>query len=145
MTSKDKHYTTQLRAALTAGAWMSNAPGKAPNGTPLPWPELLRKFNKHSAGQSSATELAVVAEQTQALALLIGASAAGVGGNVRDAELDGDAPWAASGALTLGNECELAPERVDEARAGYDALKGVAGGSKVRRIDHFHSFFFPGL
>jgi hypothetical protein len=130
MAGKDKHYTTQLRAALTAGSWASPAPGKAPNGIPLPWPELFRKFDKHNAGHPHATELAAVATQTQALALLLGASAAR--GEVGDAALDGDAPWATSGALALGEESLLAPERMDEARVGYDALRGMADGSKVR-------------
>lgn len=45
---KEKHYLSQLQAALTAGHWESTSPAKTPNGYPLSWSELFRKFKKHS-------------------------------------------------------------------------------------------------
>ena len=58
MSSKDKHYWSQLRGALTAGQWSSNFPAKAPNGSALTWSELFRKFNKHCHGFRDITEVA---------------------------------------------------------------------------------------
>src|SRR6266567_2713700 len=69
-TPKERHYWSQLRSVLTAGQWETPFPAKAPNGTPLSWPELFRKFNKHCRGYGDVSE---VGRQVQALALLIGA------------------------------------------------------------------------
>lgn len=116
--TKDKHYWTQLRSALTSGAWGSSAPAKAYNGTATSWPELLRKFNKHNHG---FTEVAEIASQTQALALQLA-------GGTTDADLDGDAR-PRSGPLTLDDECIVEEGRREEAKAGYDTLKKLEAGS----------------
>jgi len=100
--AKDKHYWTQLRSALTAGNWKSEAVAQAPNAEPLSWPRLFYKFNKHCRGFQEVAEIAV---QTRSLALLLGANA--TDGNV----------------LRLGHECFLVPERVQEANEGYQALR----------------------
>ena len=110
--AKDKHYLKQLRTVLTAGLWDSPTPGKAPNGHALSWSELLRKFNKHNPGHTDVAELA---SQTQALSLLLGA-------NASDQSLDGN-DVLETGSLILGEECFLPEERIEEATAGYDALK----------------------
>ena len=117
---KDKHYWTQLRAALTGGQWATATPAKAPNGTPLSWAELLRKFNKHCRGFTDVTELA---SQTQALALLLAAKGSS---QLNDRDLDGD-DASPLGPLALGDECVLPEERQEEARAGYNALKQLEG------------------
>ncbi|KIJ67164.1 hypothetical protein HYDPIDRAFT_25637 [Hydnomerulius pinastri MD-312] len=108
--AKDKHYWSQLRAALTAGQWSSPAPAKVPNGSPLSWSELLRKFNKHCKGFQDVSE---VASQTQALSLLLGA-------NARDEDQLGQEP---EKEFRLRDECVLLPERIEEANAGYELLK----------------------
>ncbi|KAJ7764907.1 hypothetical protein B0H16DRAFT_1526168 [Mycena metata] len=114
MSGKDKYYWSQLRAALTAGQWASQFPAKAPNGTALSWSELFRKFNKHCTGYKDVAE---VASQTHALALLLAA-------NSKDQ--DNDTP-ARSGefVLDLADECVLPEERVAEATACYEALKKI--------------------
>ncbi|EGO23192.1 hypothetical protein SERLADRAFT_439938 [Serpula lacrymans var. lacrymans S7.9] len=107
--AKDKHYWFQLRATLTAGQWSAQYPAKAPNGTALSWSELLRKFKKHCKG---FTEVAEVASQTQALALLLGA-------NSTDEDQLGDE----HSILVLGNDCILPEERIEEASAAYESLQ----------------------
>lgn len=116
--TKDKHYWTQLRSALTSGAWGSSSPAKAYNGSATSWPELFRKFNKHNHG---FTEVAEIASQTQALALQLA-------GGTSDAELDGDAR-PQNGPLALGEECIVDAGRREEAKSGYDALKKLEEGS----------------
>lgn len=107
---KDKHYWSQLWAALTAGQWSSPCPAKTPKAIPLSWSELLRKFNKHARG---FTEVAEVASQTQALALLLEAIA--IENGEKDGQPDGD--------VSLGGECLLPEERIEEATAGFEVLK----------------------
>ena len=119
--SKDRHYWTQLRAALTAGVWASSAPAKAPNGRFLSWSELLRKFNKHCPGFK---DIAEIASQTQALSIWLSA-------NATDEDQLGSEP---DGQLRLASECMLLPERIQEAIPGYDALKKLQSTrSDVRR------------
>lgn len=120
--AKDKYYWTQLRAALTSGQWASASPAKALNGTPLSWSELLRKFNKHCNGFSDVAE---IASQTQALALLLAASEST---QLKDRDLDGDRA-SPLGPLALGEECVLPEERQEEARAGYEALRKLDSAS----------------
>ncbi|KAG6840608.1 hypothetical protein C0991_005556 [Blastosporella zonata] len=116
MSSKDRHYWAQLRLALTSGQWSSKYPAKAPDGTALPWSELLRKFNKHCRGFQ---DVAQVASYTQALALLLSA-------NTTDEDED-DAPVdeAFEYPVELGSECVLPEERIEEARTCYDALASL--------------------
>lgn len=115
---KDKHYWSQLLATLTAGSWDVSLPAKAPNGTVLPWSELLRKFNKHCHGYSDVAELA---SQTQALSLLV---ETGVGNHgVEGSETN------CYGSLSLGEECVLPQGRRDDAEVGYVTLK------RLRRAD----------
>ncbi|KAG1824098.1 hypothetical protein EV424DRAFT_1396074 [Suillus variegatus] len=110
--AKDKYYWAQLRAALTAGQWSSPSPGTAQNGSPLSWFHILRKFNKHCKGFQDVAE---VASQTQALFLLLGADTQ----NVDQLGLENDDE------LVLGDECLLPPERIEEARGGYETLKSL--------------------
>jgi hypothetical protein len=109
--SKDTHYWTQLRSALTGGQWSAPYPAKTPKGAPLSWSELLRKFNKHCKGFADTAE---IASQTQALALLLSA-------NLQDDD-GSDSNDTSFGCLALGNECMLPEERVDEALVGYQIL-----------------------
>ncbi|GBE85832.1 predicted protein [Sparassis crispa] len=111
---KDKHYWRQLREALTAGKWDISSPGRATNGTQLSWSELLRKFNKHCVGHTDVAELA---SQTQALSLLLSA-------NSSDHSLDGN-DVSGRNPLLLSQECMLPKERIEEATAGYNALKTI--------------------
>lgn len=109
---KDRHYWTQLRTTITAGSWDASFPAKAPNGAQLSWSELLRKFNKHCVGYADVAELI---SQTQALSLLLAA-------NTKDLDsVEGLPP----NDLTLGDECVLPEERVEEATAGYSVLEGL--------------------
>jgi hypothetical protein len=109
--TKHKHYWTQLRIALTGGSWGSSAPAKSFKGAPLSWTELLRKFNKHCHGY---TEVSEIANQTQALALLVAAG-------TTDGELDGDGHH--DDPLALGTEGVVAGEHADEARGYFEALR----------------------
>jgi hypothetical protein len=111
---KDKHYWTQLRTALTGGSWGSSSPAKAFNGASITWTELLRKFDKHCRGY---IDVSVIANQTQALALL-------VAGGPNDDELDGNEQYI-EGSLTLGTESVVAEEHANEARVGFEALRSL--------------------
>lgn len=123
---KERHYWTQLRAALTSGLWDSDYPGKEPNNTPLKWSELLRKFNKHCSGCSDVAELA---SQTQALSLLLAA-------NASDQSLDGnDIP--PKGPLHLDEECILSEERVAEGMTGFTALQAINSSNTEVRLYGF--------
>lgn len=110
--AKDKYYWAQLRAALTSGQWSSPSPGTAQNGSPLSWFHVLRKFNKHCKGFQDVAE---VASQTQALFLLLGADTEDVDQLGLE---DGDE-------LVLADECLLPPERIEEARGGYETLRSL--------------------
>ncbi|WRT63735.1 uncharacterized protein IL334_000658 [Kwoniella shivajii] len=52
-TPKAAHYNTSLTAALLRGAWAESTPGQAPNKTDLSWGELVRKWGKHTGGNTS--------------------------------------------------------------------------------------------
>ncbi|OAX33790.1 hypothetical protein K503DRAFT_725395 [Rhizopogon vinicolor AM-OR11-026] len=108
--AKDKHYWAQLRAALTAGEWSSPSPAKAPNGSPLSWFHVLRKFNKHCKGFQ---EVAEVASQTQALCMWLGANNTDV--DQLGTECDDE--------IVLADECMLPPEQIEEGKGGYEILK----------------------
>jgi hypothetical protein len=112
--TKDQHYWTQLRAALTGGSWGSPTPAKNFKGAPISWTELLRKFNKHCHGHPDVSE---IANRTQALALL-------VAGIPTDDELDGDDQFGED-TLALGAESVVVGEHADEARVGFEALKNI--------------------
>lgn len=118
---KEKHYWTQLRAALTAGQWRSTVPAKAPNGTPLSWSELFRKFNKHCRGYQ---EVAEAASRMHALALLLSAPYLD-----DDEDVDASVETSKGERLDLSGESTVAEERKEEAEAGYKALKAI-GSSK---------------
>lgn len=111
--AKDKYYWSQLRGALTAGEWDSPTPAKDPSGKPLSWSELLRKFNKHVQGHPDVAE---IASQTQALALLLAAASGNEGAEESDISI---------GQLPLGNECILPEERVQEAKVGFTTLRNI--------------------
>jgi len=112
--TKDRHYWSQLRAALTGGAWGSPTPAKNFKGVPISWTELLRKFNKHCHGYIDVSE---IANRTQALALLIA-------GIPTDSGLDGE-DQSGEDFLALGTESVVVGEHADEARAGFEALKNL--------------------
>ncbi|KAG6874001.1 hypothetical protein C0995_007958 [Termitomyces sp. Mi166 len=116
MSAKERHYWAQLRIVLTSGQWLSRYPAKTPNGTALPWSELLRKFNKHCKGFQ---DVAQIASHTQTLALLLAA-------NSRDEDQD-DAPGERESKypVKLDSECMLPEERIEEAKAGHDALMSL--------------------
>ncbi|PPQ63641.1 hypothetical protein CVT24_004415 [Panaeolus cyanescens] len=119
-TPKERHYWSQLRISLTAGQWRASAPAKTPNGTPISWSELFRKFNKHCRGYQDVSEVAV---QTHGLGLLISSKYVD---EDEDRELDSmGTSKAATNGLDLGQESVLAPERVEEATATYEALKAL--------------------
>lgn len=125
MSGKDKYYWSQLRGALTAGQWSAQFPAKAPNGTALSWSELFRKFNKHCIGYSDVAE---VASQTHALALLLAA-------NSKDQ--DGDSPpQTGEFPLELGDESVLPQERKAEAKEGYETLKKLESSNFDVRVDY---------
>lgn len=111
---KDRHYWVQLRTTITAGNWDASFPGKAPNGSPLSWSELLRKFNKHCVGFSDVAELV---SQTQALSVLLASKA-------KDQNVDRDSNLKPND-LSLGDESVLPEERVSEGSEGYTALKAL--------------------
>ncbi len=125
---KERHYWTQLRAALTAGQWRSSAPAKTPSGTALTWSELFRKFNKHCKGFQDVAE---VASQTRSLAKLL---------SEPYPDEDEDAEVAVStgasekrGQLDLHEESMLAEKYVEMASNGYTALKALgSSNSDVR-------------
>ncbi|KAL4066373.1 hypothetical protein V8B97DRAFT_1041251 [Scleroderma yunnanense] len=107
--AKDKHYWAQLRAALTAGNWRADTVAHAPNAIQLGWSKLFYKFNKHCRGFQDVAE---IASQTRLLALLLGA-------NTTDEDEMGNEK---GDILRVGDGCILAPERVQEASEGYQAL-----------------------
>ncbi|KAF8630555.1 hypothetical protein AX17_005367 [Amanita inopinata Kibby_2008] len=115
---KDTHYWTQLRAALTAGQWASKSPAKTPDGYLLSWPELLRKFNKHCVGFKDVTE---IASHTRTLALLLATCS-------MDDE-DNNTKTSVDYPIVLGDECVLPEEHLEEALAGYNALKNLESGN----------------
>ncbi|KAI0084572.1 hypothetical protein BDY19DRAFT_898280 [Irpex rosettiformis] len=110
--AKEKHYWSQLRAALTSGSWDVHSPAQVPKGGPLSWSEMLRKFNKHCQGYSDVAELA---SQTQAISLLLIAQ-------------DEDKP--SKSPIAFGEECTLPQERVEEATAGYATLRSLRTAEK---------------
>lgn len=131
MSTKDRHYWSQLRAALTAGHWSSSSPAKAFNGAPLSWSELFRKFNKHCKGY---VDVAEVASQTHALSLLLIA-------NSKDEDQD-EPVRPEEYPLELGDECILASERVEEARSGYDILKKIESSNFDVSLSSLNSAIF---
>lgn len=50
---KAAHYHQALSSALLRGAWSSSQPATAPNGTGLSWAELIRKWGKHTGGNTA--------------------------------------------------------------------------------------------
>jgi hypothetical protein len=118
--TKDKHYWTQLRTAITAGQWDSELPGKDPKGYTLNWANLLRKFNKHCPGQN---EFAEVVSQTHHLYLQLAA------GQQKSATVGPGTSHTSP--LDLGNEIILPEERRQEGLAGYDVLKAIPSPSEV--------------
>lgn len=109
-THKEKHYWAQLRTALTAGQWRSHTPAKTPNGAPLSWSELFRKFKKHCQG---AHDVANVASHTYILALSISEVSLN-----EDQDID---------VLTLGvgSECLVSGGIVEKITAGYEELRSL--------------------
>jgi hypothetical protein len=121
--TKDKHYWSQLRVALTAGSWGSPHPAKAFKGGPISWTDLLRKFKKHCHGFSDVSE---IANQTQALALL-------VAGGPTDRELDGIG-YHHEELLVLGTESVVADEHAAEAELGYKILRGLEAENTISDV-----------
>jgi hypothetical protein len=121
--TKDKHYWSQLRVALTAGSWGSPHPAKAFKGGPISWTDLLRKFKKHCHGYSDVSE---IANQTQALALL-------VAGGPTDRELDGIG-YHHEELLVLGTESVVADEHAAEAELGYKILRDLEAENTISDV-----------
>ena len=121
---KERHYWTQLRAALTGGQWQSPTPARTPNGSTISWSELFRKFNKHCRGFQDVAEVAL---QTRHLANLLLESYP----EDDDTEVDretlrsGDTSSNARrrGKLDMGGEVTLAGKYNERASIGYNALK----------------------
>ncbi|PPR04627.1 hypothetical protein CVT26_015006 [Gymnopilus dilepis] len=134
---KERHYWSQLRAAITAGQWRSEFPVKAYNGSALSWSELFRKFKKHCRGFE---DVAVVAEQTRLLALLLGSKYKDDDENseVEDTSAPnsegGSSRKGRLGKVDLEEECVLLPERVEEAKVGYDTIQSLQSS----RFDTIH-------
>lgn len=126
---KDRHYWIQLRTVLTGGQWDANFPAKAPNAAPLSWSELLRKFNKHCPGHTDVAELA---SQTQALAILLSSTPRGTNLDCDGNRFDHSDP------LALGQECMLPEERVGEASQGYTALTTSTGSNTEVRLYYIY-------
>lgn len=122
--TKDKHYWTQLRTAITAGQWDSDLPGKDSKGKPLNWANLLRKFNKHCPGQNEFVE---VVSQTHHLFLQLAAGQQKSA--IRVPQLS------QTSLLDLGDDAILPAERQQEGRAGYDVLNAVPSPSEVSLIE----------
>ncbi|KAL5501019.1 hypothetical protein ACEPAH_9406 [Sanghuangporus vaninii] len=106
------HYWKQIQAALIAGHWNSSNPGKAPNGTLLPWSELFRKAKKHSK-HSDVPEAAL---QTYFLSQLLSTTKAAVRDVEEKSQIDGDG-------FGLGDECILLQERREDALKVYEDLQ----------------------
>ena len=123
--TKDKHYWTQLRTAITAGQWDSEAPGKDLKGYALDWANLLRKFNKHCPGQN---EFAEVVSQTHHLYLQLAAG--------QQESAIGDSQHAQASRLGLGDDNTLTEERLQEGQTGYDVLKALPSPSEVSPAKH---------
>ena len=121
--SRDKHYWTQLRTAITAGQWSSDSLGKDSKGKTMNWENLLRKFKKHCPGQN---EFAEVVSQTQHLHLQLSA------GQQKSA-IDGSQRSLAS-PLDLGDEAILPEERQQEGQVGYDVLSAIPSPSEVSSV-----------
>ena len=121
--TKDKHYWTQLRTAVTAGQWDSDLPGKDQKGNPLSWANLLRKFNKHCPGQN---EFAEVVSQTHHLFLQLAAG--------RQKSAIGAPQHSQTNPLDLGDDIILPEERQQEGRAGYDVLNAIPSPSEVSPV-----------
>ncbi|KLO16848.1 hypothetical protein SCHPADRAFT_937555 [Schizopora paradoxa] len=121
---KEKHYWTQLQAALTAGHWESPSPAKTPNGYPLSWSELFRKFKKHSK-QPGPPEAVL---QTHFLSLLLKASKLTV------KELDSDDDDTAADDFALGKEYILYEERREDAQKAYDSLQQLKSSDDLAKL-----------
>ncbi|KAF9788396.1 hypothetical protein BJ322DRAFT_1182415 [Thelephora terrestris] len=117
--TKDKHYWTQLRTAITAGQWDSDLPGKDTKGVTLNWANLLRKFNKHCPGHN---EFAEVVSQTQYLYLQLSAGQ-------QKPTADGFQCLQTS-PFDLDDEIILPQERQQEGQMGYDMLKAIPSPSE---------------
>ncbi|KAF7986875.1 hypothetical protein HWV62_12618 [Athelia sp. TMB] len=114
--AKDKlsHYTHALHNALLSGQYDTPSPSAAvtPNGAPLEWAELLRKFTKHTQRAGTAG----VARNTRELGMLIPDDTPSVTGKGGEGE------------LALGRECVLADLGRTEADAGYAQLQALDAG-----------------
>lgn len=126
MNPKERHYWAQLRTALTAGQWRTHSPAKTPNGAPLSWSELFRKFNKHCRG---AQDVANVASHTYTLAL-----------SISEDSLNEDED---NGVPTLGidTECLISQERVEKIAEGYEDLQSLESSNLDVSTHHsIHDF-----
>jgi hypothetical protein len=82
---------------------------------------------------------AELALQTQSLSILLLPKKTDVK-NVKPEDLDGDADEniVELRSLSLGNECELQPERVEEGRLGFAALELLNDTPDEREVPFFH-------
>ena len=121
---KEHHYWMQLHAALIGGQWQSPTPARTPNGSPISWSELFRKFNKHCRGFQDVAEVAL---QTRHLANLLLESYPKDDNTEVDCKAlcSGDTSSHArrQGKLDMGGEIILAGKYNKRASIGYNALK----------------------
>lgn len=119
---KERHYWTQLRSALTAGNWRSEAPAKAPNGSPLSWPELFRKFNKHCRGFQDVADVAL---HTYELASLLSENYSNddEDGEWLECKSGGLGEFRKRGKLNIDGEAVLPTHSQEKALKGYNSLK----------------------
>ncbi|TDL20474.1 hypothetical protein BD410DRAFT_790991 [Rickenella mellea] len=129
--SKDVHYWSQLRSALTGGHWESTHPALTPKGISLSWSELFRKFRKHNPHHA---ETADAASQIQALSLLLSPD------GLTATDLDGERVRVQpKGPFDLGDECILPEERREEAQRSYETLRRL-NDSEIS-IQHASAYF----
>ena len=131
MSLKERHYWTQLRAALTAGQWRSATPAKTPKGYTLSWAELFRKFNKHCIGYKDVAE---VASKTHSLAklLLETHSEDDEEGENQDENVFPHPNTDTRGRGKLGIENDMVLEGIylEQALSGFDSLKGLRSSNR---------------
>lgn len=134
---KESHYWEQLRTALTAGQWDSSTPAKAPKGTFLSWPELFRKFRKHSKRKGMShvgknpnlslhgtVDIPEAATQLHFLSLLLVTTKQASKENDEQEEV-------VPNQFEIGDECILYEERRGDVQMAYETLLRLKSSDDV--------------